>query len=422
MIKKLKIKFIRLAMISLALLLAFIVAGMNIINYNNVIRDADGRIDVIEQNADRFSGEMEPIRRFDEDDKFFGKGGRRDRFMTMDEAEEARFFTVVTDSNGEVINTNMDRIAAVDSEQAEEFAQKALSENRDHGFVGEFRYSVNDLNGNATITFLDCGRVLASYRNFLIASIIMSLAGLLVVFAAITYFAGRIVKPVAESYDKQKRFITDAGHEIKTPLAIIKANLDLIDMDPESTDESLEEIGNQVDRLAGLTDDLVYLSRMEESAAGPVMSELPISEIAGESLASFEVLASENGKRIEADIEPMLSAYGSVKDIERLFSILLENAVKYSVKEEPIKVSLRRDGKNVLYEVVNKTYEQISEDEVEHVFDRFYRTDESRNSATGGYGIGLSMAKAIVTACGGKISASTSDGKDFRVLVSFKEA
>ena len=418
MIKKLKTKFITLAMISLALLLAAIVAGMNIINYNDVVSDADARLDVLEQNAEGFFFNEDPFDIFGGGGKFFGKRGRGGPFMTQDEAEESRFFTVLMDTNGQIVNINTSRIAAVDDDQAEKYASEVVSKGNEHGFIGEFRYSVCDVNGLTGITFLDCGRVLDSFRDFLKASILMSVIGLLIVFAVISYFAGRIVKPVAESYEKQRRFITDAGHEIKTPLAIIKANLDVIKIDPASTEESLEEIGNQVDRLSGLTNDLVYLSRMEEADTTVVTSELPLSDVVSETADSFEALAKERGKRIEKDIEPMLSVNGNVKDMEKLMSILLENAVKYSSDDEPIKVGLRREGKNVLLEVSNKTSEAVSKESMNHVFERFYRMDESRNSASGGYGIGLSMANAIVNSCGGKITAETNDGNDFIIKVS----
>ena len=283
------------------------------------------------------------------------------------------------------------------------------------GFVNEFRYSVIDDGSAKRITFLDCGRVLESFRSFLRASIIMSIVGLALVFAAITFFAGRIIKPVAESYEKQKRFITDAGHEIKTPLAIIKANLDVIKMDPDSTEESLQDIDEQVDRLAGLTNDLVYLSRMEEAEESMVMSDVPLSDIVTETASSFEALAKDRGKTIELDIEPMLSINGSTKEIEKLVSILLENAVKYSDESEPIRVSLKKTAGTAYVRSQQQDNGEVSSESLAHVFDRFYRTDESRNSATGGHGIGLSMASAIVNAHKGKITARTTDGHDFTV-------
>ena len=443
MISKLKRRFIILAMAALAILLAVIVAGMNIINYEKVVSDADERIEVIEENYDRFLNvpggsfmpqgdvieqddmdddeDFDPDDMFDrEDEPFFGRGGEKGPFMTRDEAEESRFFVATAGQDGEIQQVNVDRISSVDEGEAISYAKEALSAGKDEGFIGEFRYSVVSDGPGMRVTFLDCGRVLESFRNFLKYSILMSLAGLIVMFGVITFFAGRIVRPVAESYEKQKRFITDAGHEIKTPLAIIKANIDLMDMeldkkrvDKAELKENLGDINSQVDRLTDLTNDLVYLSRMEEGDS-LVMTEVPLSDIVSETAASFGPLAEEQGKKIEAEIEPMISVQGSTKELEKLLSIVLENAVKYS-SEPQIGVSLRKDGKNAVLEVRNQTDSELTNEALAHVFERFYRMDSSRNSATGGHGIGLSMASAIVKAHGGKISARTSTGRDFVV-------
>ena len=415
-IRRLRRRFIALAMASLAVLLALIVAGMNIINYNEVVRDADERIEVLEENGDRMQG-IGSVEEF-----FFGRRGKLGPFMTRDEAEESRFFTVILDVSDNAVRINIDRISAVDASRAVEYAARVAESGREAGFIEDFRYHASDSGSYKAITFLDCGRVLDSYRDFLNASILMSLLGLIMVFAIITYFAGRIVKPVAESHEKQKRFITDAGHEIKTPLAIIKANLDVIKMDPKSSEDSLQDIGEQIDRLAALTDDLVYLSRMEEAEGSLIMSDVPLSDIVIETVSSFEALARDNGKSIEMDIAPMLSVSGSTKEIEKLISILLENAVKYSDESEPIKVSLKKDGRNCTLEVSNRTSGEVSSESLAHVFDRFYRTDESRNSAAGGHGIGLSMASAIAAMHKGKITARTTDGTDFIVTVIIPQA
>ena len=470
MIKKLKTRFIMLAMVSLAVLLAVIVAGMNIINYEKVVSDADTRIEVLEENADRLfnmpDGAFMPrgdVFLYDDDDRdlddffdldeddgpFFGRGGAKGPSMTRDEAEESRFFIATVGQDGDVQQVNVDRISSIDEAEAISYAKQALSSGNAGGFIGDFRYSIAETGSGYRVTFLDCGRVLESFRNFLKYSVLMSLAGLLAVFFVILYFAGRIVRPVAESYEKQKRFITDAGHEIKTPLAIIKANIDLMDMELDSKrinrDElrdSLGDINGQVDRLTGLTNDLVYLSRMEEADSSLVMTEVPLSDIVSETVSSFEPLAAEKGKEIRSAIEPMISVQGSTKELEKLLSIVLENAIKYTpaadrgaaensnvakdadAKAEarpgtqPIEVSLKKEGRNAVLEIRNETESELTNEALSHVFERFYRTDSSRNSATGGHGIGLSMASAIVKAHGGKISARTTDGNDFIVAAS----
>ena len=479
MIKKLKTRFIVLAMASLVVLLSLIVAGMNIANYRNVVSDADKRIEVLEENSSRLLnmrkdegavpppggfGEREDADNFGEeigdlDDQFdsdyaeddiddggryFGRNGAHGPSMTRDEAEESRFFMVTLGSNDSIEWTNVDRISSVDSVEAGEMAKQAASSGEDKGFIGDFRYSVDEVDGATRVTFLDCGRTLGDFHDFLRASVLMSLAGLIAVFFVILYFAGRIVKPVAESYDKQKRFITDAGHEIKTPLAIIKANIDLMDMELDDEDfdkgeikESLGDINDQVDRLTGLTNDLVYLSRMEEAEGQLVMTEVPVSDIVAETVSSFETLAAEKGLAICPDIEPLISIQGSSKELEKLVSILMENAIKYS--EPPrvidlkdgedgmpappeINVGFHKEGRNAVLRVSNRTETEHTNESLSHVFERFYRADSSRNSQTGGHGIGLSMASAIVKAHGGDISARTTDGHDFIVTATLPQS
>lgn len=469
-ISRLKRRFIALAMASLVVLLSVIVAGMNIINYNRVVHDADMRLEIIEQNSDRIKnfqkgpGELGPgmgpgafgddvgfgksgsAENSTSENEFRGPGGRG--MMSGDEMAEARFFSVTLDSDGNVSRTDMDRIIAIDADEAGAYAKQAreaAASGKSNGFIGDYRYSVTSDGGSDKVMFLDCGRTLDSFRSFLRASIIMSLAGLALVFIAICYFAGRIVRPVAESYEKQKRFITDAGHEIKTPLAIIKANIDLMNMDlDELTEEeekksakssggggtavctslkdSLSDIDGQVDRLTGLTNDLVYLSRMEEGGNDLVMTEVPFSDIVSETVDSFRALARDNCKAIEVSAEPLLSVRGSAAELEKLVSILMQNAVKYSDGSEPIRLSLKRNGKNLVLEVANKTCEPVTNDELSHVFERFYRNDSSRNSSAGGHGIGLSMASAIVSAHKGRIAARTTDGNDFTVTATLPAA
>ena len=336
-----------------------------------------------------------------------------------------------------MLRANTDRIYAVDNSAAGEYAIAALKQGTSNGFIDNFRYAIRSEGSLTRITFLDCTSSLAAFRQFLYASIIMSLAGLAVIFGVICYFAGRIVRPVAESYEKQKRFITDAGHEIKTPLAIIKANLDVMRMDLEdvesaagssaevtestaSLNESLDDIGGQVDRLATLTNDLVYLSRMEESGASLTMTEIPVSDIVSETAASFDALADERKKNLDIDVAPMLSMQGSSKEIEKLVSILTENALKYSPEGDTVHIALHMES--VVLEVRNKAAEPLTDEDLAHVFDRFYRGDKSRNSAGGGHGIGLSMASAITAAHGGKIKARNGDGSEFIVTATLPSA
>jgi len=406
MIQKLRRKFIILALAALFVLLAVIVAGMNILNYRSVVKEADTTLTILSENGGTF-----PV--VTEERPWWLPQG-----MSQEILYESRFFSALLATDGEVVYADMSKIYMVDQETAEKYIRAALAEEGKGGFVEDFRYMMVQEEQYTRITFLDCGRKLDLFHDFVFQSILISLIGYVLTAVIICILAGRFVRPVAESYERQKRFITDAGHEIKTPLTIISANVDLLEMDT-GANPSLSDIRQQTGRLRDLTNDLVYLSRMEEAAGKLPMVDFPLSEVVSDTAESFVTLATSQEKELICRIEPLLSLRGNDKAIARLVSILLDNAIKYSPKGSQIELNLQKQGRRVLLWVGNRSSTPVTEDNLRHVFDRFYRTDASRNSETGGHGIGLSMAQAIVNEHGGKIGASSPDGESFVVTASF---
>ncbi len=407
MIRKLKIKFVVLAMSALFVLLAVIITGMNVINYNSVVKECDEILSVITQNKGRF-----PVPG-DRPESKLPPG------LSPETPYESRYFTVTVDNKGEIININTSKIISIDTSSAVAYAKKAISENSNEGFINEYRYKITEDLNNITISFLDCGRRIDAFKGFLTASISMALAGYIAVFFVIFILSSKILKPIIESYEKQRRFITDAGHEIKTPLTIINANVDILEMELDENNESLQDIKEQTKRLRSLTDSLVMLSRMEEAQSNMPKIDFPISEIVSEATHAFVNLAANQGKNFSFNIEPMLSFHGNGKAISQLVYLLLDNAVKYSPSCGEISLSLVKKGKSIILSVFNTTNCEINPEQLKYVFDRFYRTDNSRSSQTGGYGIGLSVAKAIVTAHSGEITATASNNHSFQITVNF---
>lgn len=406
MIRRLKIKFIALALTALFVLLAVIVTAMNLLNYKAVADDADETLSLLAQNHGVFPD--------------YGEGilGWLQLGMSPELPHEARFFSVLVGDFGEVVYTETSRISAVDSETAAEYARDIAQKNSKRGFVGNYRYVSTSEGMGTLVIFLDCTGKLNVCHDFKAFSIGISLLGYAATAVAVCFFAGKFIRPVAESYEKQKRFITDAGHEIKTPLTIISANVDVLKMDM-GENECLNDIGKQAKRLAGLTNDLVCLSRMEEAQKTMPMIDFPISEVILDTAEPFKTPARAQGKELDCHVRPMLSMCGNDKAISQLVSILLDNALKYSPEGSRILLNFEKQGRRLVLTVSNPSVTPLTEENLRHVFDRFYRTDPSRNSETGGYGIGLSMANAIVTAHGGKLSACSSDGKSFLVSASF---
>jgi len=406
MIRSLKRKFILLTMASLLVLLTVIVVGMNMLNYQSVIVETDEVLNLLVQNKGSFP-ELIP------DNK-----GRFPFGMSPETPYESRFFSVLMNPDGEIVHADTGKIASVDEETAITYASSVMGSEKKSGFVGIYRFIRDDDEKMTRIIFLDCGRRLEVYQTFLTTSIFMALAGYMIVFIVVVILSGRIIRPISESYEKQKRFITDAGHELKTPLTVINANIDLLEMEIEEN-ECLSDIRLQTEKLSSLTSDLVMLAKMEEYDKSLPMIDFPISEIVSDLVHSYEKLAESQVKNFTYYIQPMLTLKGNDKSIERLMGILLDNAFKYSPACGIIHMEMSKQAKNIVLTVYNTTVSVIEKEHLDHVFDRFYRTDTSRNSETGGHGIGLSIAKAIVEAHNGKIQAWTQDGHTFGITSSF---
>lgn len=408
MIKKLKIRFICLAMAALFIVLAVSVAGMNAINYSTIVKDADAILAFLSRNKGVFpETDREPM-----------KDHNAPRPFSPETPYESRYFSVLLDGSGAVLRVDTSRIFSVDAEKAGEYAEKVFTSGKKSGFADEYRYLQSGEGGVTRVIFLDCGRKLDGFYAYLWISVGMTLAGLAVMFFVIVFFAGKIVRPMAESYEKQKRFITDAGHEIKTPLTIINANVDLLEDDPEDAD-CLYEIRQQTQRLTTLTNDLVYLARMEEADTPLEMTDLAVSELVSETAAAFRAPAAAQGKELLCRIEPGLVMKGNDKAIRQLMNILMDNALKYSPEGSAVAVGLAQVKRTLRLTVSNTTETAVNGEELERIFDRFYRMERSRNSDTGGHGIGLSIAKAIVEAHRGTIRAWSQDARSFNITCVF---
>ena len=400
MIQKLRVKFITASMLSLALVLLVILGGVNAMSYQKVVRDADRILALLSENRGVFPQQTPP------DDRG-GKPGPipvLGHGISPETPFESRFFSVLLNEKGQVLQSDTGQIAAVDDQSAGEMAQAVWSSGSASGFQGDYRYIRAAEAEGTRFIFVDCGRSLSNFRTTLIASVLVALAGLLAVFLLLLILSKRIVRPVAESYEKQRRFITDAGHELKTPLTIIGADLDLVEPELEGN-EWLQDIRCQVRRLAGLTQDLIYLSRMEEETAPIQPIEFPLSDLTEEMAQSFQGLAKAHGKQLTLSIQPMLSYTGDEKAVRQLLSILLDNALKYTPEGGEITVSLSKEGRTLRLSVSNTIPQPMERETLDRLFDRFYRADQSRSSQTGGYGLGLSIAKSIVAAHRGKIWA-----------------
>ena len=320
-----------------------------------------------------------------------------------------------------------DVIASIEEDASEEYAKTVLAKyekrGKDKGFYDEYRYMITKTEQGYSVIFVDCSSDLSGFRKELVTSIVVSALGFFAVFLLVLFFSKKVFRPVEESYQKQKHFITDASHELKTPLTIISANVEVMEMESEESKWS-QSIKKQVSRMIGLVDQLVTLSRLDEQVESS-KERFSLSDAVLDTAQNYVAVAESGGKGFTIDVAENLSMSGDEKQIRQMTGLLLDNAMKYAAgstdqkaAERPqIRISLQQKGKKAELRLWNTT-DELAQGAHDELFERFYRPDSSRNSKTGGSGIGLSIVKSIAEAHHGKVTAVSKDGKSIEFKVS----
>ena len=407
MLKKIQRRFILAAMAAFGTVMLLIIVGINAANYYRTTSMQDNLAgELLAHGQTIFSKRATP------------PPPARDKARRDPEAAfTTRFFTVYCDADGRVGSVSRDFISSVDEETATAYAQIVLSKGREKGYYEDYRYQVRRDEKGITVLFLNAAVHIQSMRSLLFVSLAIGFCSLLMVFLLILLFSRRAVRPYMKNIERQKQFITDAGHELKTPITSIATSADIALMEHEG-DEWIDNIRRQAARLTKLVGDMVALSRLDEETPFPEKSRFSVSEAAWEIAEPFEVLAKAKGKNYSQHIEDDLTLYGDRGSIQRMISILLDNAVRYSDNGGEIQMRIYRRRSKICIEVSN-TCDLPDFSDLDRLFDRFYRMDESRSTITGGTGIGLSMVQAIAETHGGKASAQSADGKEicFKVVL-----
>ena len=402
MIKKLRRKFILIAMCSMIFVLGTIVTVINVLNYQKTDNYSNRIISLLTDNEGGFPKDF-PVRPNP------GDG------MTPETPFEARFFSVMLDEQGNVVFSDVRQIAAITPQTAEKYAKTLYQDSKTAGMYDDYKYRAKETDKGTLYIFLDCTREMNSFRGFLQTSILISLGGLAVVFILIIIFSHIALKPVEESYQKQKHFITNASHDVKTPLTIINAGAEVIELEHGEV-EWTKEIKKQTERLTALTDKLVFLSRMDEENQKIEIREFNLSELICEAIEPYENIATSKGFSFSFDCQSDIVYKGNEEMLSQAIALLMDNALKYTNEQGQISISLKKTVKGIELRFKN-TADSVKEGNNNEIFERFYRSEQSRNSKTGGHGIGLSVVKAIISAHKGKISAYSSDGKSMEFLI-----
>ena len=391
-------RFVRTAMAAISILLVILLSAVNIANIIIVNQRAENVMSIL--TAGRGSYDPSSHRQPNDTESRFPLFRR----PTPDDMMGARYFYVRFDSEGNIRRTNLKYIYAVTDEQARQIAQK-LYGGEPSGQYEQFQYQTIPLpeDKGQLMLFLDT----STQQETIVTVLLVSLAGGLLCWLAmlllVILLSRRAIAPIAENMEKQKQFVTNAGHEIKTPLAIILANTDALELHNGESKWS-KNIRAQTIRLSELMKNLLTLARTDEDGTSLPMSEFSMDLLVQEALDVHRTPAQAKNLNINTDIQPSTTLKGNRDSIMQLVSVLLDNACKYTPDSGTVSLSLHTEGNNVRLQVKN-TCTEPPEKDLDKLFDRFYRGDAARTQSTGGYGIGLSAARTIAQSHGGTVTA-----------------
>lgn len=392
--KSLKYRFVFISMASLFAVLLLLFGGINVANYLVVTKSQDNILHSIADSNSRFPAAFP-------NEPFGAPPSPEARSFT-------RFFSVRLDRNGNIIDISLNHVSSVTGNNAREYANTVQSKRKTAGYCGEYRFYVYQDGADTVQIFLNCGNQLQFIKILLLLSCLISLLCFFLMFILILTLSKRAISPYVKNMEIQKQFITDASHELKTPLTSISTSADILAYD-DSDNEWVRNIQNQTARLSKLVSNLVTMSRLDEKMPIPEKAVFSLSDALWEIVEPFASFAKANGKEFTQQIEDGLSLFGDIVSIQQMVSILLDNATKYSNVGGNIRIDAYRKRQKNIIEVFN-TCDMIDTKNLNRLFDRFYRVDTSRSTKIAGTGVGLSIAKAIAKAHDGDISVKSQSG------------
>lgn len=393
-------KFIRTAMVAVTALLVVLLGTINIANWWQVEVQTDRMLSFLLQE------ELPPEGMLPRDPGGFLPP------LNADTRGAARFFQVFYDQAGQVVWVDVGQIATVSEEEALDYAQRC--QGQQEGSIDRFRFrraATQDGQGEVLL-FLDTS---SSRRSILTVLALSGGVGLLCwlgSFLLVVLLSRRAIAPVVRGMEKQQQFVTNAGHEIKTPLAIIQVNTEALELH-QGESKWTRNIRAQTARLTGLMENLLTLARMDEARL-PAAQPVDLSGTARESVQAFQEAAAARGLTLTGQIAPDVVLQTSREHMVQLLTVLLDNGVKYTESGGTVSLTLTKEGSAIRLQVRNSPT-QVPEGDLSRLFDRFGRGDPARSQKTGGYGIGLSAAQAIVQAWQGTITAQA-EGADTMVF------
>lgn len=340
------------------------------------------------------------------------------RPLDMDKMRSSRFFIILSDSNGNIMDVNIDQISSIDYETAKSYALTVLKTDKESGRIGIYKFATKKMGPNQLTFFMDTSGQNESFYRVLFASGAIAALCWLVLLIIVILLSGKVIRPVLAGMEKQKQFITNAGHEMKTPLAIIQSNNDTMALIHGENKYNVH-IRTQTKRLNVLMSNLLTLARLDEEI--PMSTEpVNVSEVTMEVLSAYKEYAKVRNLHFDVKIESDIIISVNKDSFRQVVTILMDNAIKYTPDNGYINLSLVRNGRHIQI-IEENTCDASIEADPERLFERFYRGDAVRTQGEefSGYGIGLSAARAICENCGGKLTAEYPSSESIRFTVRF---
>ena len=400
MIKKLKIRFVATIMIILSLVFLLIIGSINYFNYQSSERQSMTLLSALAEN-DGMAPRETPMVPGDH--------------LPPDVFEREKTFSVKVNPATNLFSVNGSTNTSLESAEVLELANQMLNKNKASGTLSGYRYLIVEKPYGQLLVFVDQRISNALADRLLTTSLIIGSITLFVLFFVSLFLANLMVKPVEEAFEKQKRFISDASHELKTPLSVISVNADVLEGDI-GANKYLSHIQSESIRMNTLVNSLLTLARLDSSKPIGVYSPFDLSNAVESIALTFESIAFEEHKNYTLKITDGISYLGDANKIKQVVAILIDNAIKNADDDGLVELILKRVGDTIHLEVFN-TGAGIPEDQQDKIFQRFYRYDASRSKATGGYGLGLAIAKSIVDEHQGTIRVSSEVGSWVRFTV-----
>lgn len=336
----------------------------------------------------------------------FGSG--RNILSNKDQWYATRYFSVIFDRQNNVTDIKADRIASVDLQQAKQYALAVSKNTFSFGSIGNYYYQVSKQKNRTIVVFVDSTNQIRLTNRILYMALILLGFGSIISFLVLRALSYKVIAPEIRNAEQQKQFITNASHELKTPLAVIKANTQVQEM-MNGKDEWSESTMHQVDRMTGLIQNLVTIVRAEEKEDAGDRTDTDISEAIRDTVKSYAPVAENAGETLNQNIGDGIHMNAVESQIRQLATLLIDNAIKYCDEKGTIDVTVIQKGRGIRLSVSN-SYSDGKNVDYSKFFERFYRADQSHNVDKGGYGIGLSIAESLVKQYNGSINASWKDG------------